>query len=181
MLETEDTLFSEYKRVDNICRDMFLSQSGISQYIAEMEKDSFHGYSMVPYWDRDYRKLKRVRWLRNQIAHESFATDCNEEDVAWLEEFHSRLLEQQDPLALLRKAKRERSTLPHPYESRPKIAFEQRPQGNAQSQRPEGNAQSEGKKAFSTERTAMRFIWKIAIFIGMVIIAFALDNGCSAH
>ncbi|MDE6595829.1 MAG: hypothetical protein K2K44_07460 [Oscillospiraceae bacterium] len=109
MLEIEERLFDEYKRVDNICRDIFSSQNGINQYITEMNQKSFYERSLVSSWDKDYRMLKHVQWLRNQIAHESSATDCNEEDAAWLENFHRRLLEQQDPLALIRKAERERS------------------------------------------------------------------------
>ena len=112
MLGTEERLFDNYKRVDNICRDMFSSQRGISQYITEMEQNSFWGRSTVPSWDEDYHRLKRIRWLRNQIAHESSATDCNEEDVSWLEEFHHRLLKCQDPLALLGCVKRDRSRFP---------------------------------------------------------------------
>lgn len=108
MLETEERLFEEYKAVDNICRDIFSSQSGVSQYITEMEQNSFYGRS-VPSWDNDCRMLKRVRWLRSQIAHETSVTECNEEDAAWLEEFHRRLLERQDPLALLNTAKRKQS------------------------------------------------------------------------
>ena len=57
MLGTEERLFDEYKRVDNICRDMFLGQSGISQYITEMEQNSSYGGAKVPLWDRDYRRL----------------------------------------------------------------------------------------------------------------------------
>lgn len=111
MLEAEARLFDEYKRVDNICRDMYSSQSGVSQYITEMELHSFRGRSTVLSWDEDYRKLKYIRWLRNQIAHNSSATDCNDEDVEWLENFHCRLLKCQDPLALLENANRERLKL----------------------------------------------------------------------
>lgn len=137
MLGDEEMLFDEYKRVDNICRDMFLSRSGVSQYITEMEQNSFRGRSVVLSWDGDYRRLKRVRWLRNQIAHESFATDCNEEDVAWLEEFHSRLLERQDPLALLEKTNREQMRIPPQRKSESNADPEQRTGRNSQPQKKE--------------------------------------------
>ena len=121
MLEVEEKLFDEFKRTDSICRDMFWSQSGIGQYITEMEQNSFHGRYVVPSWDRDYQMLKRTRWLRNQIAHDSSATDCSEEDAKWLEEFHSRLLAQEDPLALLEKAKQERLRAQAQRVNQPKI------------------------------------------------------------
>lgn len=109
MLAIEERLFDEYKKVDKLCREIFSSQSGVTQYITEMEQKASYGRSVIPSWNDDYYTLKRVRWLRNKIAHESGATECNENDAAWLENFHRRLLEQQDPLALLGNANRERS------------------------------------------------------------------------
>lgn len=107
MLEIEERLFDEYKTVDKICKDKFSSQSGVNQYIAEMERNFSYGRSVISSWNDDYYKLKHMRWLRNKIAHESDATDCNWDDLAWLKEFHSRLLNRQDPLALLAKFNRE--------------------------------------------------------------------------
>ena len=112
MLAIEEKLFDEYKNVDKLCREIFSSQSGVTQYITEMEQKASYGRSVVPSWNDDYYTLKRVRWLRNKIAHESGATECNENDAAWLENFHRRLLTRQDPLALLNNANRERSIYP---------------------------------------------------------------------
>lgn len=112
MLEIEVQLLDEYKAVDNICRAIFSSQKGVSQYIEEMEKGYSYGRSLIMSWDNDYYRLKHIRWLRNKIAHESSATDCNNEDIAWLEEFHRRLLTRQDPLALLFAAMRMQSNYP---------------------------------------------------------------------
>ena len=112
MLAIEERLFDEYKKVDKFCRDMFSSQSGVTQYITEMEQKASYGRSVVQSWNDDYYTLKRVRWLRNKMAHESGVTECTELDAAWLENFHRRLLAQQDPLALLSNANRERSIYP---------------------------------------------------------------------
>lgn len=98
-------LFDEFKRVDGICRDMFSSQRGVSEYIEQMERDFAYGRQRIPSWERDYRSLKRVRWLRNQIAHEMTVTDCAVDDVEYLQDFHDRLLCQQDPLAVLRRTR----------------------------------------------------------------------------
>lgn len=158
MIGTEVKLFDEYKRVDNICRDMFSSQSGVSQYITEMERNSFRGRYMVSSWDRDYRRLKRIRWLRNQIAHESSATDCNEEDVTWLEEFHHRLLECQDPLALLGNASRgQLSRLPQ-HEHRLNIEAERKVVN--------------GDQFHKGDNSSLK--WVVALLIGMAVVAFLL-------
>lgn len=106
MLKLDRELFEEFKRVDAICRDMFSSQRGVSEYIEQMEREFAYGKQRIPLWERDYRSLKRVRWLRNQIAHEMTATDCTTDDVKYLQAFHDRLLHQKDPLAVLRKARR---------------------------------------------------------------------------
>lgn len=103
MLALDEELFEEYKRVDGICRDMFASQRGVSEYIEQMERDFVDGQQRIPSWEQDYRALKRVRWLRNQIAHEMTATDCTSNDVAYIRDFHDRLLHQEDPLAVLRR------------------------------------------------------------------------------
>lgn len=157
MLKTEERLFDEYKMVDNICRDMFSSQSGVSQYITEMEQRSFYGCSVVASWNDDYRRLKRAKWLRNQIAHESSATDCTDKDAAWLENFHSRLLNGQDPLALLKKSEQKRSIYTPKYESISKPSVS-------------SNAYLENKKASSSKKPTVALI----VFIEVLIIIAAV-------
>lgn len=105
MPEIERELFEEFKRVDTICRDMFSCQYGVSEYISQMEQNAPRIRHGVSFWDEDYRMLKRVRWLRNQIAHETSTSDCTDDDVAWLKNFHNRILTQQDPLAALERKK----------------------------------------------------------------------------
>lgn len=103
MLEMEERLLDEFKRVDRICGDLFSCRFGISEYIREMEQTTPYSRYKILCWEEDYRKLKRIRWLRNQIVHETTAVDCHDNDIEWLEKFHARILNQQDPLALLRK------------------------------------------------------------------------------
>lgn len=157
MLEIEVRLLDEYKIVDNICRDKFSVQSGVNQYIAEMEQKFSYGRSVISSWNDDYYKLKHIRWLRNKIAHESSATDCTDEDAAWLENFHSRLLNGQDPLALLRKSEWKRSFSTPKYENRSKPSVS-------------SNAYLENKKASSSKKSAAALI----VFIEILIIIAAV-------
>ena len=114
MLEVETELLEKYKRLDSICRDIFSCQYGVSEYINQMEYVSVYRQSQVPSWREDYRTLKRLRWLRNQIVHETYATDCDIDDIELLDDFQVRILTQTDPLALLRKIEQhERNTTPH--------------------------------------------------------------------
>lgn len=101
MLKNDEQLFDEFKRVDMICGDMFSCRHGISEYIHEMERTASYGRYRVPLWDEDYRNLKHIRWLRNQLVHEMAAVNCDRSDVEWLEDFHRRILSGQDPLAVL--------------------------------------------------------------------------------
>lgn len=102
-MDFEKALFDEYKRLDAICRDMFSSVQGVSEYIRQMEQIPSHRRYKVPMWEEDYRTLKHLRWLRNKIAHDTSATDCGPDDIAQLEDFYDRILHSEDPLASLRK------------------------------------------------------------------------------
>lgn len=95
-----------YKRLDNLCKDM--NQVGITGYIAEMQQIP-NGDRYVPHWQSDYQKLHYYRHIRNQIAHETDATEemlCSSEDIAWIEGFYQQILDQSDPLAVYHKAMR---------------------------------------------------------------------------
>ena len=115
MLENDERLFDEFKRVDRICGDIFSCRHGISKYIDEMEQIPSYKRRGVPSWDEDYRNLKRVRWLRNQIVHEMAAANCEARDIEWLEGFHARILRQQDPLAAAAKAEQKPPQKRQPY------------------------------------------------------------------
>lgn len=104
MNSIENELFEEFKYVDNICRDMYRAEKGVTTYIEQMEMTPQAVSSRIPQWEYDYKQLKHVRWVRNQISHEICYVECTEADVNWLKDFHNRLLNCQDPLALLNAA-----------------------------------------------------------------------------
>lgn len=84
--------FDKYKDVDKFCGDMLSSDSGISEYIDQMEKTPASERRYVPSWERDYRMLKHLRYVRNQIAHANNDVISTEEDFFELNEFYDRLL-----------------------------------------------------------------------------------------
>ena len=99
-----------YKRLERLCRDVMADDRRVSAYIDEMVRLT-DGSLRVSGWHRDLNQLKHYRWVRNQIVHEpdcSEETMCRPEDVQWIEDFHARILNQTDPLALYRKATRKR-------------------------------------------------------------------------
>ncbi len=101
MRNIEMQFLDEYKRVDNICADMYSCKNGISAYLAQMDDTPDEDRLLVPSWDDDYKALRRLRWLRNYITHEARASDCDEADLNNIISFHERILCQEDSLSLL--------------------------------------------------------------------------------
>ena len=92
-------LLEEYKYVDKICREMFDAEKGVTAYIEQLEETPATVRYWITEWNDEYRQLKHIRWLRNQIAHSTGYVECTQSDLEWLKDFHNRLLTQQDLLA----------------------------------------------------------------------------------
>jgi hypothetical protein len=77
------TFLEAYKKLDNVCKEMYSGDKGVSAYIDDMEHVPNAGYK-IQEWNSVYQKLKHYRYIRNQIVHENYATEdnmCNESDV----------------------------------------------------------------------------------------------------
>lgn len=94
--------FSEYKTVERICRDMY-GEDGVKAYIEKMENCTNREKMFVRNWYDKLKTLKHLKWLRNQIAHDNEVYEVTEQDLTDITAFHTELLIQQDPLALLYK------------------------------------------------------------------------------
>jgi hypothetical protein len=101
-----DNLFELYKCTDMLIKDAYSSSSGISEYIELMENNRYKSeYYNIPNWKRDYNNLKKVRWIRNRLAHD-VSKDCDigaGEYYAWFCDFYDSLCSASDPMAMLRK------------------------------------------------------------------------------
>lgn len=98
----DNQFFEEYKRVDRICADMYSARQGVSEYIADMERRSASETSGIITWDRDYKQLKHLRWIRNRIAHENDTFQiCSISDIQDIQNFYNRILSGKDPIAML--------------------------------------------------------------------------------
>lgn len=101
----DNVFFEAYKRLDKLCSEMYSCQNGVSEYIAQMERETYQGQYRVSSWNTDYKMLKHIRWVRNQIAHDFGLYQISEpEDLDFVQDFHSRIYSGSDPLTLLRKA-----------------------------------------------------------------------------
>lgn len=92
-------LLDEYKYVDAICRDMLGAEKGVTAYIEQLDETPVTVRYWITEWNDEYRQLKHIRWLRNQIAHSTESVECTQSDLDWLKGFHNRLLTKQDLLA----------------------------------------------------------------------------------
>ena len=106
MRELNIEFLEQYKRLDKLCKDIFSSSEGVSSYILDMESKSYKEKQTVAHWDIIYNQLKHARHMRNKLAHEIDIDTkyCEQLDIDWIKQFYESILNQTDPLALLRKA-----------------------------------------------------------------------------
>ncbi|MDE7439385.1 MAG: hypothetical protein K2N23_02640, partial [Clostridia bacterium] len=106
MIELNVKFQEQYKRLDALCKDLFSSKDGVTAYIAEMERNSYSRYRYRIYnWDSTIEQLKRLRHIRNQLAHDVGAFDydlCTHADIEWLNSFYDLILNINDPLARIK-------------------------------------------------------------------------------
>ena len=95
-----------YKHLEKLCGEILNDEKKVTAYIDEMINTPRGSY-VVRGWDQDLKNLKHYRWIRNQIVHEPGCSEenmCKPADVLWLDNFYLRIMNQNDPLALYRKA-----------------------------------------------------------------------------
>ena len=102
--------FDEFKALDNLCRDIYGNsidnKLGVTLYLEDMDKKAYQGAFKVSGWTSDYNRLKSAKNIRNELAHSrnSFSTDiCSQEDIDFIRSFRARILNQADPISMLRK------------------------------------------------------------------------------
>ncbi len=101
-----------FKALDKICKELFMSDKGVTAYIDRMKASPSYESSTVAQWSADLSRLISLRNTRNILSHEVGTLDknmCDQTDIDWLNNFKTRILNQTDPLALLHKYKKERS------------------------------------------------------------------------
>ena len=105
MRDIEISYLDVYKRLDEFLVQARGGERGVSGYIDRMEKVAPSEYALVPSWAKDLADLKRLRRLRNTIAHESAGSVCTPEDLDLLRDVEERFEIGFDPFSQLQKAK----------------------------------------------------------------------------
>lgn len=103
--------FEEYKKLDSLCQQLLCSKNGVTQYIVELEEVRGlvkRDHYLYVIWRTDVQRLKKMRKIRNVLAHDINAfqeQEIAEEDIIWLKNFYRRIIEQEDVFSLLNKKK----------------------------------------------------------------------------
>ena len=116
MIELNVKFLEKYKRLDAICKDMFSSKDGVTQYISVMENTDYRYSRYIGEWDEIHRQLKHLRWIRNQLSHEMGAFEseiCTETDIKWIDYIYKCIINRTDPLAKVGQLKRQQEAQRH--------------------------------------------------------------------
>ncbi len=105
------TFNEEYKKLDNLCKNLLCTDKGVTAYIDEMKKIGVNKLSKN--MKDDFHMLVHYRHIRNKIAHDVGISEknmCSKDDVLWIKNFYSRILKQTDPLAVYLSSKQQNKT-----------------------------------------------------------------------
>ena len=101
--------FEEFKKLEKLCGEMYGSHNGVTNYIDDMKDVPYSNYRDIPNWEDDLSQLKKMRHIRNNLAHEegAFAKKvCTQNDIRWIQTFIKRIMNQSDPLAIQHRNKK---------------------------------------------------------------------------
>lgn len=97
MLESQ--FLEAYIHLEKLCNEMYDTNHGVSKYIEYMEAEDSVMRDKIPSWTIVYKKLKDLRWKRNQFVHEGNVL-FDKNDTDWLIEFYNLIMTGKDPLTL---------------------------------------------------------------------------------
>lgn len=96
--------FETYKKIDRLCAQMYgLSGGGVTAYIDDMKAHAY-GTRRPDNWNVTFNTLRRLRHMRNEMAHDEGGFDtamCTYEDIYWLNSFYDALMHGRDPLSCI--------------------------------------------------------------------------------
>lgn len=109
--------FEEFKKLDKLCSELYQAPNGVTHYIDDMKAASWDDCRYIPNWKTDLKELIRLRHIRNHLAHTEGAfleNICTPNDINWIRNFHQRIMNQSDPLAMLNQLLQAKRHMPKP-------------------------------------------------------------------
>ena len=153
------SFIDSYKRLEKLCNEIYGDIHGVKAYIEEMNNTPL-GARYVLGWDEDLKRLKHYKWVRNQIWHDLNCTEenmCEYGDAQWLDNFRSRIMSANDPLAQYRKARKPQPT--------------QRPR---QTYTPEPRTYTYPKRTSAPQRSAGCLTYVIGVLVVVAAVALVI-------
>ncbi len=115
MQKIEMEFFDRYKELDNLCRDILGSETGVSSYINTMDGVYSYAVPKIPRFKDDLKTLKHLRHIRNSIAHdnEDGTAIATESDLCAVKKMKELIMSSEDGYSLYLKSIRiKRKTAP---------------------------------------------------------------------
>ena len=106
MKKNNQVFFEEYKRLDKLLKEVLSSDIGVTAYIDEMKAVSSYETAKIRGFEHTLKRLKELRHIRNQLAHDNLSFDADltdESDIKFLTEFRESVFNTSDPLSLIYK------------------------------------------------------------------------------
>ena len=96
-------LIERFAELEKLCNGIYNTKHGVTSYIEHMEK--------LGLISAQYKKLKDVRHKRNKLSHGEVPFDVSwatEEDITFITEFKSSVMNQTDPISIYIKREKQR-------------------------------------------------------------------------
>ncbi len=97
-MNINNEFYEEFKKLDKLLSEAYGELHGVTAYLNDMKK---RGVVDVG----DYNKLKKLRHIRNNLAHEVGYGNIDrvtKEDILYIKNFKKRFLKGKDPLAQIK-------------------------------------------------------------------------------
>ncbi len=95
----DNQFLDEYIHLEKLCNEIYATNHGISRYIEDMEQTNRVIQAKIHLWTSTYKKLKELRWKRNQLVHEG-NVEYDDADIVWLRWFYQQIMDAKDPLSV---------------------------------------------------------------------------------
>ncbi len=167
--------FEAYKSLEKICNEIYGQNNGVTQYISEMEGTNKFDSDRISGWNNDLKELKRVRHIRNSMAHEGSFDDtvCTAEDIFFVKQFYDRIMRTEDPLAAKRKLKANNKVVKIQPQVKPTVKPDFY-KAESSSEKSEDTREEYYEPKASKVKTFLLIILVSALIIGLIILGLDL-------
>jgi len=119
----DNQFLDEYIHLEKLCNEIYATNHGISRYIEDMEQTNRVIQAKIHLWTSTYKKLKELRWKRNQLVHEG-NVEYDDADIVWLRWFYQQIMDAKDPLSVKHQLLQQQINSNMPVNRRESVTFE---------------------------------------------------------